>query len=123
VTVTRFKLAGGRRAPRQAREAIDIEFRSMIDEEEQDTLNLLVTELVTNAVVHAGDERPTVHLAVAPEQIRAEIYDHGPGFDPDHLPPKAGSSLGLGLVLVDKSASRWGVTIAAETCVWFELDR
>jgi len=123
IAAAHLDLAGGLHAPREARQAIDHDFRMVIDEQEHDTLNLLVTELVTNAVVHTAERTATVHVAVDPDRIRAEVCDRGPGFDPKKLAPPKATGGGFGLVLVDKGASRWGVCNNDETCVWFELDR
>src|ERR687886_323268 len=66
----------------------------LVDSAREPTLLLLVSELVSNSVRHAG-------LTEA-ERIRLRC---------------------LGLHLVDAMADRWGVARGArETCVWFELD-
>jgi anti-sigma regulatory factor (Ser/Thr protein kinase) len=123
IATAHLDLAGGLHAPREARQAIDNDIRRVIDEQEHDTLNLLVTELVANAVVHTAEGTATVRVAVDSDRIRAEVRDRGPGFDPQKLAPPKASGGGFGLVLVDRSASRWGVCNEDETCVWFELDR
>src|SRR3954464_10474862 len=73
------------------------------------TVSLLTSELVGNAVRHAGPLNPTerivFHARMTDDHVRVEVADHGPGFDPEirHETP------GFGLRLVDKLASRWGV--------------
>lgn len=88
-----------------------------------DTL-LMVSELVTNAVrypIVAAPATVDVHIALADACLRVEVHDGGHGFDvPAQLPTGVG---GLGLVIVDRSSSRWGVSDGPEHCVWFELDR
>lgn len=85
------------------------------------TVALLTSELVGNAVRHAGvDGRIVFHARLDPEHVRVEVADHGPGFDPDvrHV------ASGYGLRMVDQLASRWGVERTARGCrVWFEVDR
>lgn len=83
---------------------------------------LLVSELVTNSVRHAGQPAGApVHLrAVAVDGVvRVEVHDEGRGpvrrRDPDAL------TGGVGLSLVDRLAARWGVTHEPSTRVWFEL--
>jgi anti-sigma regulatory factor (Ser/Thr protein kinase) len=88
------------------------------------TVSLLTSELMGNAVRHAGPlspgERIVFHARLSEDHVRVEVADHGPGFDPDvrHATP------GFGLRLVDKLASRWGVERGGRGCrVWFEVDR
>ncbi|MDT0611173.1 SpoIIE family protein phosphatase [Streptomyces lancefieldiae] len=86
-----------------------------------DTAQLLVSELVTNAVLHARTE---VEVAVSrPEgRVRVRIGDRRPsrGLVPQHCPPYAGT--GQGLALVEQLASRCGVDSGDEgKTVWFEL--
>lgn len=86
---------------------------------------LLVSELVTNAVVHAGSR---FCVRVTPRPVpRVEVED-----DSADLPqaPPQGRSLsvddiepgGLGMAIVDRLSSRWGAEPTAEgKVVWFEL--
>jgi hypothetical protein len=53
--------------------------------------------------------------------IRAEVSDSGPGFTPTRL-FAARDVGGLGLVIVNRCAARWGTTHHGQR-VWFELDR
>ncbi|MDT0268219.1 ATP-binding protein [Streptomyces sp. DSM 44915] len=98
-----------------------------------DTLVLLVSELVTNAVVHTG--RPAVlRVAVRPPEparaergcagrpVRLEVVD-GSGLAP--LPRQAGrcDTDGRGLELVEVLADRWGWQPEGEgKRVWCEVD-
>lgn len=90
-------------------------------------LSLLVSELVTNAVLH-GSSRPTDPIAVrvltSPEAVRVEVSDRGPGFEP----PRSSSSRerradGWGPFLVERIADRCGVHRGRGAGFWFELDR
>jgi anti-sigma regulatory factor (Ser/Thr protein kinase) len=88
------------------------------------TVSLLTSELVGNAVRHAGAAHPTerivFHARLSPDHVRVEVADHGSGFDPEIRHETSG----FGLRLVDKLASRWGVERTARGCrVWFEVDR
>jgi anti-sigma regulatory factor (Ser/Thr protein kinase) len=89
-------------------------------------LELLVTEVVTNAVRHGGrgaaDE--IVVRLYAGDCVRVEVVDTGPTFDrpetPDHLSPSAS---GWGLFLLDRLTTAWGVEAErGGKKVWFELD-
>ena len=86
---------------------------------------LLVSELVTNAVRHAGagPDRP-LHLQLlrGPRWVVVAVGDQGPGFTWHPSPPRGNESGGWGLFLVDQIADRWGVECTASgTRVWFEI--
>jgi anti-sigma regulatory factor (Ser/Thr protein kinase) len=86
-------------------------------------LRLLVSEIVTNAVIHSEVAPPaTIHLcaSIAPGAIRIEVTDAGDGFTPRPRDP-AQLVRGYGLYLVDKEAERWGVRRQRGTMVWFEM--
>ena len=87
---------------------------------------LLVSELVTNAIRHAGlgDDQVITLLVVAGERVlRIEVSDPGAGFDVAEPAPAPGLSSGWGLYLVRELSDRWGVERDAHTRVWFEIDR
>lgn len=84
---------------------------------------LLASELVANAVKHADAESISVRFTVAPQSVRVEVADPGPGFEPDpHIDRPSGIG-GWGLHLVDELSSRWGVADGPGSRVWFEIDR
>ena len=105
-------------APESARRARRHIVQHGLDPDLEHTVSLLTTELLANAIKHAPGDGD-VHLAamIAPGFARVEVLDAGPGFDPEAI------TTGLGLRLVDKLASRWGVETARGTLVWFEVDR
>jgi anti-sigma regulatory factor (Ser/Thr protein kinase) len=87
------------------------------------TLRLLVSEIVTNAVIHPEvAPAATIHLcaSTAPGAIRIEVTDAGGGFTPRPRDP-ARLDGGYGLYLVDQQAERWGVERQRGTTVWFEM--
>lgn len=88
-------------------------------------LALLVTELVTNSVRHAGIGPASavgLEVVVRPGRLRAVVSDPGPGFEPEVADPDDLDEGGRGLFIVEQLASRWGVeTEAPGTRVWFEL--
>jgi anti-sigma regulatory factor (Ser/Thr protein kinase) len=94
--------------------------RAQLDADLEHTITLLTSEVVTNAVTHAGSHGE-IRLAARfePGYARVEVLDRGPGFRPD----ARGATAGFGLRLLEKLASRWGVERAAGTLVWFEVDR
>jgi anti-sigma regulatory factor (Ser/Thr protein kinase) len=118
-----LRLAADSKAPAKARHAVD----SMQDAlaEARSDVSLLVSELVTNAIRHGGsrpDGAVELVATAAPEKVRVEVADDGPGFDPAeaHRDREAG---GFGLKLVEKLANRWGVTTTPRARVWFEIYR
>jgi anti-sigma regulatory factor (Ser/Thr protein kinase) len=89
-------------------------------------LRLLVSELVTNSVRHAGldsDDAIGLEITVSSERVRVEVMDIGPGFDRRSPEPREDRTGGYGLFLVDRLADRWGVVSDEATRVWFEIDR
>jgi PAS domain S-box-containing protein len=81
---------------------------------------LLVSEVVTNALVHAGTDMELV-ASVHDGGLRVELGDGSP-----HLPARrdyAGlAGTGRGLRLLEQLVSRWGVrSHSAGKVVWFEL--
>jgi anti-sigma regulatory factor (Ser/Thr protein kinase) len=89
-------------------------------------VQLLVSELVTNAVRHANlDQGDAIALVIdlADHLLRVEVRDPGGGFVPSTPSPDPARPSGWGLYLVAELADRWGVHSDDETLVWFELDR
>jgi anti-sigma regulatory factor (Ser/Thr protein kinase) len=87
------------------------------------TLMLLVSELVTNAVIHPDlDPAGTIALRARlhDEAVRVEVADDGEGFSPKPRPPEQVGG-GYGLYLVQKEATHWGVEVSPHTTVWFEV--
>ena len=112
-------------AAREARRAVAS--GGFVSSLQEPTLLLLVSELVSNSVRHAGlrdDERIRLRARSERERTYVEVCDGG---QTGRIPTKRpnGDALepgGLGLVLVDQMADRWGVACNDdETCVWFEL--
>ncbi len=107
---------------RARREVEDALAEARVDPRTSGDLMLLVSELVTNAVRHAGSDEFEVRLAVAPDKLRLEVQDEGEGFDPRIAPSDDGSG-GYGLFIVDRLADRWGVERDEGGVIWVELDR
>jgi len=87
---------------------------------------LLVSELVTNAIRHAGlaaADRITLVMEADERALRIEVRDPGPGFELAEPTPDPARPSGWGLYLVRELSDRWGVERADDTTVWFELDR
>ena len=119
-----FSLAGGVEAGQAARRAVLAADGAVPPSVRGDVL-LLVTELVTNAVRHAGvgpDGSLRVQVRRQQQRLRVEVADPGDGFDLAPVRPAPHGAGGWGLVLVERIADSWGIVRGAGgTCVWFEL--
>ena len=89
------------------------------------TCLLLVSEVVSNAVLHSSAPLDAAILFTASptgDAVRITVTDAGEGFSyPVGVPPSPGR--GYGLYLVDKAAREWGIDRVGGTRVWFELAR
>lgn len=88
---------------------------------------LVVSELVTNCVRHAGlrdGDLIRVTRRLLPGRLRIEVTDNGPGFTPRPAVsmPAVSQVTGRGLALVDHLADRWGVLRDGVHRVWCEFD-
>ena len=122
---TELALPRASEAPAEARQAVDELYASFPGDRLGD-VRLLVSELVTNAIRHAGlDEDDVISVIVqdSPAGVRVEVADSGTGFDWTGRESGAEEPGGWGLFLVEQLADRWGVERGDRTCVWFELDR
>lgn len=118
-----LRLHGSPEAAAHARHGL-ARLRSDIDSPLMETLRLLVTELVTNSVTHAGADSVVLKVIVGRTVVLTEVSDEGPGFDPADNGPPGQDRAGWGLFLVERLAHRWGVNHEGRsTKVWFELLR
>lgn len=84
---------------------------------------LLTSELVTNAVLHAGTPIEVTCRLVG-DGLEIVVVDHHPALIQARPPPPDGAerTSGRGLQLPDQLASSWGISYAATTkAVWFRL--
>ncbi|WP_158277195.1 ATP-binding protein [Serinibacter arcticus] len=104
------------------RRAADAFAEAGLGKEESQILVLLVSELVTNAIVHA---RPPVELSIDVDRwrTRVEVSD-AVGRVPHARSADRGASGGRGLALVEQLSTQWGTTIGSRgKSVWLELAR
>ncbi|MGI5349103.1 SpoIIE family protein phosphatase [Streptomyces sp. CA-250714] len=88
-------------------------------EELSDSVELLVSEIVTNAVRYA--ERPITLRLLRTDTLRCEVGDDVPQL-PRLRQARATDEGGRGLYLVNRLARRWGATrLSTGKVVWFEL--
>ena len=117
-----YSIPGGRAAAARARAVVNEALARRLDDRRLADVRLLVSELVTNGVLHgdATDAEDSLTLSIASNAVvRVDVIDHGGGFVPgtSERDPVGG----WGLMLVEELADRWGVTRDGETRVWFEM--
>ena len=123
-SVLQIGLARNPEAPSLARAAVGGFLEGEMDAETLATVALLVSELVSNAVVHS-DGPPESGVLLRARRlgngaVRVEVTDQGTGFTPVARDPDQHGG-GYGLYLVDKQAMCWGIDQQSGTCVWFEM--
>jgi anti-sigma regulatory factor (Ser/Thr protein kinase) len=121
-------IEGDKFAPVAARRVFDDFVNGQLDDRRRSAARLLITELVTNSVRHAGNGTPGsigLGLRWSDTALHVSVTDDGPGFDPaSAMKPADGHRPGgRGLLMVDALADRWGVERAGATRVWFEVAR
>jgi anti-sigma regulatory factor (Ser/Thr protein kinase) len=123
-TIGGITLAATVRAPGAARREVRRRLEGRLAGDRLRDAELIVSELVSNAVLHAP------HAGVLEVWIRADAgrlrvelsyAGEGPPGTPPPLPPPH-AERGRGLLIVDALADRWGACGNGVTCVWFELD-
>jgi anti-sigma regulatory factor (Ser/Thr protein kinase) len=119
------ELDGSPSAAARARQALDTLSGRLAEPRLRD-VRLLVSELVTNAVRHAGlvsGDRIRLQAQLSGAVLRVEVFDPGTGFELRAPQPDPARASGWGLYLVEALSDRWGIDGAgAGTRVWFELD-
>src|SRR3954467_14663474 len=117
-------LTNDQTAPRAAREALS-EAMAGLPETTRSDAALLVSELVSNSVVHSpGSAQVEVFVVVDAGIVRVEVSDDSPTIARRGTTSRSdhGFGLGLGLGLVDTLASRWGAELRdGKNVTWFEL--
>jgi anti-sigma regulatory factor (Ser/Thr protein kinase) len=107
-------------AVREARQFLGATVGDRVGDEVAEALALTLSELATNAVVHAGTEFDVV-IAID-GQVRIEVED-GTTDLPVSRPAPGMSVGGRGLHIVEQLCDRWGVHIVRDRkCVWCERD-
>ncbi len=95
-----------------------------LDDAVRQVLLIVVSELVTNAVRHAGltsDACVTLRAMELGDRVRVEVVDHGSGFDMARVAEiQPSCDGGFGLRIVAQLAESWGV-LPADGTVWAEV--
>jgi anti-sigma regulatory factor (Ser/Thr protein kinase) len=119
-------LVPARRAPRLARTfAVKTLAAWAVRAEDVQTVQLVVSELITNAVLHAPESpRITLDLLLTGGAVRVMVSDHSPRAPERRSHPTPWSiERGRGVELVDVLANRWGTEPqgSAGKTVWCDL--
>jgi anti-sigma regulatory factor (Ser/Thr protein kinase) len=104
-----------------ARREIASHFGDDLDSDSLASAQLLVSELVTNAVVY-GQGTITLRAQLDTDRLLVEVIDEGKGFERQARRQPFNHLRGRGLAIVEAIASRWGIH-EGTTHVWFELER
>ena len=120
------RVPGGPNAAARARRLVESQLAGRMSGDMLADVCLLVTELVANGVRHGGGGpdrslrlllrgcAPGLHVEVVnADQKGRRVAPRRPDLD---------GGGGIGLHLVDRLASRWGVRPSGPVAVWFEVD-
>ena len=118
-----LELRGDRRAPLEARRATRAFVDGRLEGPGCDEALLLVSELVTNAVLHAAPP-VTVRLHISAHRFRVEVTDGGSDLPVVREPTRI-DDRGRGMHIVAHLADRWGVDRIPNDgkTVWAEVRR
>jgi anti-sigma regulatory factor (Ser/Thr protein kinase) len=116
-----YRLASNVDSIRHARRHARYALEPYAEAETLDRIELVVSELVTNAVRHGPGELITLRLVTGPDgDIAGEVVDQGDGVVAIRE-QELGAVGGLGLPIVDALTDSWGV-YPGSTHVWFRFD-
>ncbi|WP_420712551.1 ATP-binding protein [Streptomyces sp. PsTaAH-124] len=122
----RFELAAHPGSPAQARRLTRSRLTGWsVCEDTCDTAALIVTELVTNAIVHTASNQVVCELLDGDDLVRISVRDEGcaPG-EPHSSPQRPEEEHGRGLLLVEALCRAWGAQeLGHGLVVWADLPR
>ncbi len=121
-----LRIRGGAGAPLRARRSVLSQLDGQLTETRTADLALIVSELVTNSVLHANvsaDQTLTVECAALADRLRITVTDPGSCLEPRRRPPDHHAPGGYGLMIVEELCTAWGVVQSrvGATSVWCEL--
>jgi serine/threonine-protein kinase RsbW len=117
-------VAAGLDAPATARAAVAPWLATRMSERLLGDVQLLLSELVTNSVLHAqgpGHAAIRVSVEICDGLVHLEVEDGGDDAVIAPRPPDHEHGGGFGLYLVESLAERWGSRHDGSTCVWADL--
>lgn len=114
-----MRLRPGPAAAGEVRRAATSCFEDLLSADRLDDVLLVVSELVTNAVLH-GHGDIDVRMTCDTRTVRGAVTDAGRGFDGRPRRPDPRRIGGHGLHIVGRVAEQWGLS-EGTTSVWFEI--
>ncbi|MGH2838383.1 MAG: ATP-binding protein [Thermoleophilaceae bacterium] len=111
-------MRAGLAAPADARRAVG---SLPLLEPAREKVGLVVSELVTNSIRHAGlgaGDPIGLDVTTRNGQVRIAVHDAGPGFDPDGKNGERPAIGGFGLSIIAALSDEWGVDRANGCTVW-----
>jgi anti-sigma regulatory factor (Ser/Thr protein kinase) len=116
------ELPASKHAPQRARELVREAAEDCgVPADDRWRMELIVTELVTNAVRHGPGGPVELALQAGGNGFRGEVADPGPGIRRNELVSRrATEEGGRGLFLVDALSDNWGFS-EDRSRVWFEV--
>jgi serine/threonine-protein kinase RsbW len=119
-------IPGGPTAAHHARHAVLARLGAHLDSAAASDLNVVLSELVTNSVVHAGvgpGRYLRITVGLLDDRLLVAVSDRGSHTLPRLETGTAEDAKGLGLRIVDGLARSWGVARdgTGRTQVWCEL--
>jgi serine/threonine-protein kinase RsbW len=122
VARSHIELHAGPHAPQEARTWLR---RTAVPGAVLDDALLVLSELVTNSLRHAGggaSDRIEIDVRSWAGGVRIEVRDAGPGISARLIePPDPEQKGGRGLFLIQELAERWGAERGDGSLVWVEL--
>ena len=115
-------MAGGASSPRFARDRVRGFLKDGSADADVEAATLIVSELVTNAVRHAGTGLRVAVTRVAEGRVRIGVTDRAPSVQVQVRISPEDDEGGRGLFLVEHLSAGWGsVSDGTGKTVWFEL--
>jgi DNA-binding NarL/FixJ family response regulator len=121
VMATSRRFPRDERSPRDARRFVDEILRMWDCQPAIDTLELILSEVVSNAVVHARSA-PEVSVRLLEGFLRVEVADDSDAM-PEVRPADEMDTGGRGLQILASESTRWGIAPrpGGGKAVWFEV--
>jgi anti-sigma regulatory factor (Ser/Thr protein kinase) len=105
----------------KARHWVETKLGARLSEQKLYDARLVVSELVTNAVLHSHGRSMKLELSEGDDSVEIAVRDDGSG-TPQRQEPAAAMPSGRGLLIVDKLSEDWGaVSQPSGKVVWARL--
>jgi anti-sigma regulatory factor (Ser/Thr protein kinase) len=124
--LTQAVLPADRKAPAAARTLLGLCAGPYLDARVLSDAQLVLSELVTNSLVHAGlggEDSIVVRVARGAGTLRLEVRNPGVVGEIASDGGDRARGRGFGLELVTLLSTSWGVRRDRDTCVWVEMGR